>query len=248
MTQMISKAMVLAAGLGRRMRPLTDDRPKPLVPVMGKPLVDYALDRFGRAGVNEAIVNVHYFADMMEAHIAARQTAGTAPACVISDERGELLETGGALVKAEAHLAGAPFFCTNTDAILVDGPAGEPCARLAKAWDEGVMDALLLICPKGAASGYEGVGDFRLDADGRLERRGDAPEAPYVFTGLQILHPRLLNGAPSGPFSTNLLWNKALESGRLYGLAHDGAWMHVGDPAGLMEAERRLGGKNAAVG
>jgi len=228
-------AMVLAAGLGTRMRPLTDDRPKPLIEVAGKKLIDWTLDRFAAAGVTRAVVNVHYFADMMEAHVAGRR----APQVAISDERALLLETGGGLKRARALLGASPVFCTNTDAILIDGPGAEPCARLAKTWDASRMDALLLLVPKEAASGYDGSGDFDLGADGRLAwRTGD--NAEYVYTGLQIISLDLLDGAPEGPFSTRLLWDKAAARGRFRGIVHDGAWMHVGDPAGLAEAERRL--------
>lgn len=234
MTTMPKTAMVLAAGLGKRMRPLTDDRPKPLIEVAGKPLIDYALDRFAAAGVERAVVNVHYFADMMEAHLAAR----TAPEILVSDERDLLLETGGGLKKAAPLLGRAPFFCTNTDAILID-EEGEACTRLAEAFDAEKMDALLLLVRREAASGYDGAGDFELAADGRLAFRA-AETAPHVFTGLQILSPSLLEGAPEGPFSTRLLWDRALKAGRLFGILHRGLWMHVGDFEGLRAAEARL--------
>lgn len=237
MTKMPKTAMVLAAGLGKRMRPLTDDLPKPLVEVAGKPLIDYALDRFAAAGVKRAIVNVHYFADMMEAHVAAR----SAPEILISDERALLLETGGGLKKAAPLLGRDPFFCTNTDAILVD-QEGEACARLAEAFDAETMDALLLLVRREAASGYEGAGDFELSADGRIAFRS-GETAPYVFTGLQILSPSLLEDAPQVPFSTRLLWDKALKAGRLFGAVHSGFWMHVGDFEGLKAAEARLAGR-----
>lgn len=228
--------MILAAGLGTRMRPLTDDRPKPLINVAGKPLIDYALDRFANAGVARAVVNVHYLADMLEAHVVQR----AAPEIIVSDERAELLETGGGLKKAEAFLGARPIFCTNTDAILVDGDTGdrnaEPCARLTNGFDPDAMDALLLLVPKERASGYDGRGDFHLSPDGRLDWRGE-DDAPFVFTGLQIISPLLLKDAPDGPFSTKLLWDKAKTAGRFYGVVHDGLWMHVGDPDGLREAE-----------
>ncbi|MEM8987251.1 MAG: nucleotidyltransferase family protein [Pseudomonadota bacterium] len=233
----IDAAMVMAAGLGKRMRPLTETRPKPLVEAAGRPLIDYALERLVQAGVKRAVVNVHYLADQIEAHLETR----TRPEIVISDERGELMDTGGGLVKAAPHLGQNPILCTNTDAILADGEAGDALARLAAAWDDDAMDALLLLCPKDAASGYDGDGDFLCGDDGgRLRRRPQRGDAPYVFTGWQILHPRLWADAPEGPFSTNLLWNKADAAGRLHGLIHDGFWMHVGSPDGLKEAERRL--------
>ncbi|MEL7028328.1 MAG: nucleotidyltransferase family protein [Pseudomonadota bacterium] len=234
-TPPFSRAMVLAAGLGTRMRPLTDDRPKPLVNVDGKALIDYALDRLAAAGVEEAVVNVHYYADMMEAHLVRRSE----PRIIVSDERAELLDTGGGLKQAAPLLGSAPVFYTNTDAILLDG-AQDPLVRMKSAWRDGAMDALLLLAPLAAASGYDGPGDFYLGVGDRLERRGDRTSAPYVWTGLQILHPRVLQDAPEGAFSTNLLWDKAIAAGRAFGLAHDGGWMHVGSPAGLKEAERRL--------
>ena len=225
-------AMVLAAGLGTRMRPLTDHLPKPLIKVAGKPLIDWTLDRFARAGVSRAVVNVHYRADQMEAHLAKRR----APSIVISDERALLLETGGGLKKAAPHLGSAPIYCTNTDAILVDGASAEPCAALSAAWRDEAMDALLLLAPIALASGYDGAGDFTLDAEGGLDwRTGEA--APFVYTGLQIIRPSLLDGAPEGPFSLRLLWDKARARGRMKGFVHEGPWMHVGDPQGLALAE-----------
>ncbi len=228
----VDTAMVLAAGLGTRMRPLTDHCPKPLIKVAGKPLIDHTLDRFARAGVRRAVVNVHYLADQMEAHLAARR----APEIVISDERARLLETGGGLKKAAPHHGTAPIYCTNTDAILVDGGGGEPCAALGKAWREDTMDALLLLVPFALASGYDGAGDFDLGADGAVGwRTGKA--APFVYTGLQILRPSLLDGAPEGPFSLRVLWDKARDRGRMKGIVHQGPWMHVGDAQGLALAE-----------
>ena len=233
---MIETAMVLAAGLGTRMRPLTETHPKPLVEVAGKALIDHALDDLAAGGVRRAVVNVHYLAEMAEAHLAGR----AAPEIIISDERDLLMETGGGLAKARPLLGEGPVFCTNTDQVFVAGAGGAPCARLAAAFDAETMDALLLLQPRESAFGYDGVGDFRLEADGRLARRGDAASAPFVFTGLQILDTHLLDGVPDGPFSTNILWNRALEAGRLFGIVHDGEWMHVGSPDGLKDAERRL--------
>lgn len=237
----IKTAMVLAAGLGTRMRPLTDHRPKPLVEVRGRALVDWTLDRFAAAGVETAVVNIHYFADMMEAHLKSR----TAPKIVLSDERGLLLETGGGLAKARPALGSAPIFCANTDAILVDAPGDEACARLARAFDPARADALLLLARADRATGYDGNGDFDLSADGTLEwRKGGA--SPFVYTGVQIIAPALLDGAPTGAFSMRVLWNKAASAGRLKGLVHDGWWMHVGDPDGLRAAEARLAARDFA--
>ncbi|MFN3959411.1 MAG: nucleotidyltransferase family protein [Parvularculaceae bacterium] len=232
MAQIPHTAMVLAAGLGTRMRPLTDHLPKPLIKVAGKPLIDWTLDRFAGAGVRRAVVNVHYRADQMEAHLAGRRS----PQIVISDERALLLETGGGLKKAAAHLGTDPVYCSNTDAILVDGAGPEPCAALAAAWRDEAMDALLLLVPIGLASGYDGAGDFALKPNGTLDwRSGD--HAPFVYTGLQIIRPALLGGAPEGPFSLRLLWDKASAGGRMRGVVHDGPWMHVGDSQGLALAE-----------
>lgn len=233
----ITTAMVLAAGLGTRMRPLTDDRPKPLIEADGKALIDYSLDLFERAGVERAIVNVHYLADMLEAHVAKR----AAPDIVISDERTLLMETGGGLKQARDHFDGEAIFCTNTDAILLDGPGLDPCARLQYHWAPDEMDALLLLVPKTETSGYDGAGDFDQSDDGRISFRAKET-APFVFTGLQIIKPALLNNAPEGPFSTKHLWDKARDAGRLFGVVHDGFWMHVGDPEGLRLAQARLAG------
>ncbi len=222
--------MVLAAGLGTRMRPLTDQLPKPLIKVCGKPLIDWTLDRFAAAGVRRAVVNVHYRADQMEAHLAPRKK----PEILISDERALLLETGGGLKKARTLLGEDPVYCTNTDAILVDDGV-EPCLALATAWRDDAIDVLLLLVPLSHANGYDGAGDFDLEGDRPSWREGDV--APFVFTGLQIIRPSLLNGAPEGPFSTRLLWDKAMAAGRLRAIVHDGPWMHVGDPSGLALAE-----------
>ena len=180
--------MVLAAGLGTRLRPLTDNQPKPLINVADKPLIDYALDRFAAAGVERAIVNVHYLASMIEDHLETRTT----PQIIISDERDLLLETGGGLKKARPNFTGDAVFCTNTDAILVDGEGREPCQLLSEIWDPDRMDALLLIVPIGETSGYDGTGDVELAGDGQLSFRSGRT-APFVFTGLQIISPRLLD-------------------------------------------------------
>ena len=238
------RAMVLAAGLGTRMRPLTDHQPKPLITVAGKALIDFALDRFDAAGVARAIVNVHYFADQMETHIKGRSEQGRGPDIAISDERALLLETGGGLKKAWGLLGDDPVFCTNTDAILIDGDGADPCQRLRNAWNPETMDALLLLVPPTATSGYDGKGDFDIAGDdesggvssGPLAWRTGAT-AEFVFTGLQIIKTSLLHDTPDGPFSTKILWEKAAAQGRLHGIVHDGRWMHVGDPEGLAAAE-----------
>nr|WP_183816616.1 nucleotidyltransferase family protein [Parvularcula dongshanensis] len=223
--------MVLAAGLGTRIRALAPDRPKPLVEVAGRALIDYALDEVARGGASRAVVNVHYLADQVEAHLQGRDE----PRIVLSDERAQLMETGGGLIQASGLLGDGPVFCTNTDAIL----EGEGAARLAAAWDDAAMDALLLLVPTANTSGYAGKGDFALGTDGRLSWEGGDK---LVFTGLQIIHPRLWAGRTPAPQSTHVFWDEAMANGRLFGLVHDGFWMHVGDPAGHAAAEARLTG------
>ena len=235
MTARPDTAMVLAAGLGTRMRPLTDEMPKPLIPVAGKALLDYALDRFASAGVKKAIVNVHYRGAQIEAHLKSRQS----PEIIVSDERDELLETGGGLKKARSHFGDAPVFCTNTDAILIDALGEEACATLTTAWRPEDMDALLLLVPIENTTGYDGRGDFDRAADGRIALRAGAT-APLVFTGLQLISPALIDEGPDGPFSTKVLWDLAVVRGRLFGAIHSGSWMHVGDPEGLAIAQARL--------
>jgi N-acetyl-alpha-D-muramate 1-phosphate uridylyltransferase len=230
-------AMVMAAGLGKRMRPLTATRPKPLVEVAGKPLIDHVFDRLRAAGTKRAVVNVHYLADQMEAHLKARVKDIEV---VISDERKQLLETGGGLVHARALIGDAPFLCVNSDNLWVDGPI-DAIRQLAAAWDEERMDALLLVVPLARAHNHPGQGDFRLDALGRIvERRKPGRLAPFVFTGVQILSPRVIRDWPEGPFSTNLFWNRALESGRLWGAVHQGLWFDVGSPGAIKATEAVL--------
>ena len=230
-------AMVMAAGLGKRMRPLTDTMPKPLVRVAGKPLIDHSLDSLADAGVARAVVNVHYCADQMEAHLAARTPP---PATVISDERSVLLETGGGMVHA-LPLLPDPFFCLNSDNIWRDGPR-DVFRELSAGWDPERMDALLLVVGHGRAGNYAGKGDFNLDQAGRIARRGEAARAPYIYTGIQIVSHRLLRDAPTGPFSTNLLWERAIGEGRLFGLVHHGLWFEVGEPSSIAPTEAALAG------
>lgn len=234
-----SLAMVLAAGHGKRMRPITKHTPKPLIEVAGKALIDYALDRLKDAGVDKAVVNVHYLADQVEAHLAQRRK----PEIIISDERTELLETGGGLKKARAYFGCDPIFCTNTDAILLDEGGAESCAMLTNLWSKTEMDALLLLVPIGKTSGYDGAGDFEKAPDGRISFRTE-DTAPYVFTGLQIISPSLIDEGPGGAFSTKQLWDIAAARGRLYGAVHSGSWLHVGDPEGLVCAEQKLSSGN----
>ncbi|UYY58778.1 nucleotidyltransferase family protein [Sphingomonas sp. S2-65] len=230
-------AMVMAAGLGKRMRPLTATRPKPLVEVAGKPLIDHVFDRLRTAGVKRAVVNVHYLADQMEAHLRARVKDIDV---LISDERAQLLETGGGLVKAREMLGDKPFLCVNSDNLWVDGPT-DAIRSLAAQWDDARMDALLLVVPLARAHNHPGSGDFRLDAFGRIvERREPGRMAPFVFTGVQILSPRVLRDWPEGPFSTNLFWNRAMEAERLWAVVHQGLWFDVGSPPAIAATEAVL--------
>lgn len=232
-------AMVMAAGLGKRMRPLTATRPKPLVEVAGKTLLDHTLDRLRTAGVRKAVVNVHYLADALEAHLKNRVEGLEV---VVSDERDLLLETGGGLIKALPLIDSDPFFVVNSDNLWVDGPV-DTLRLLASAWDEERMDALLLLVPLARAYCHSGQGDFHMSAAGRLRRRRPGGVAPFVYTGVQLASKRLLEGeVPSGPFSTNLLWDRAIEKGRLYGVAHEGLWFDIGAPPNIRKAEEILAG------
>ncbi len=227
--------MVLAAGLGKRMRPITDTTPKPLVRVGGRALVDHALDRLEQAGIASAVVNVHYLAELIETHLQGRRR----PQIVISDERGELLETGGGVKKALPLLPDAPFVLLNSDSLWIDaGPSN--LAALSAAWDGERMDILLLVASVAESLGYEGRGDFFMDAGGRLARRGTQASAPYVYAGVAILKPQLFADTPDGAFSLNLLFDRAIAADRLYGRALDGQWLHVGTPDAIAAAEERL--------
>jgi MurNAc alpha-1-phosphate uridylyltransferase len=228
-------AMVLAAGLGERMRPLTERMPKPLVQVGGKPLIDHVLGRLASAGVERAVVNVHYLADMLERHLAARST----PKVVISDERGALLNTGGGVVKALAAIGNAPFVHINSDTIWIDGTRSN-LERLAEAFDPATMDALLLLAPVSSSIGYSGRGDFTLAQDGRLTWRAERQIAPFVYAGVAILRPELFKDAPAGAFALTELFGRAAAQGRLHGLRLEGVWMHVGTPAAIAEAEAAI--------
>jgi MurNAc alpha-1-phosphate uridylyltransferase len=226
--------MILAAGLGKRMRPLTASQPKPLVRVAGKPLIDHALDRLAEAGVAKAVVNVHYLADALEAHVLARST----PQVTVSDERALLLETGGGMCKALARLPD-PFFALNSDNIWLDGPKSA-FHDLSRRWNPQIMDALLLVVPHARAMNFEGPGDFHMDPMGRISRRRPGRIAPFIYTGIQLVSHRLLRDAPEGPFSTNILWNRAMEEGRLFGLSFTGLWFEVGTPEAIRPTEEAL--------
>lgn len=237
----IHTAMLMAAGLGTRMRPLTNDRPKPMVDINGRSLIDRALDKLVLAGVERAIVNVHWFADKLEAHLQARNDIEI----LISDERDLLLETGGGVAKALPHLGDDPVFILNTDACW-SHENDTTLPDMAAAFDPASMDSLLLLAPMQNTLGYDGAGDFYLNDDQRLERRGDRAAAPYVYAGVYVLNPATVSpyrpDPPSAaqPFSANLYWNRSLEKGRLFGQVMTPFWMHVGDPAARDEAEARL--------
>jgi MurNAc alpha-1-phosphate uridylyltransferase len=231
---MPTRAMVLAAGKGLRLRPITLSRPKPLVEVGGQTMLDGALDRLAEAGVAEAVVNAHHLGHMIEAHLKGRAR----PRIHLSHEEA-LLETGGGVKKALPLLGEEPFFVVNGDILWRDGKV-PALRRLAEAWDGAVMDALLLMQSTASAIGYEGSGDFVMDQLGRLRRRKENEVAPFLFAGLQILAPALFEGTPDGPFSLNLIYDRALAAGRLYGLRHDGTWYHVGTPEDLQRVEAAL--------
>ena len=216
------------------MRPLTDSRPKPLVQIRGRAMIDWVLDRLVAAEVEDVVVNLHHLGKQIERHLEDRRN----PAIAFSPETC-LLETGGGVRRALARLGDRPFFVINADVVWLDGrtPALE---RLAAAWDEDKMDALLLVHPTAFALGYEGSGDFFMNPLGKLRRRGEREVAPFVFAAVQILHPRIFKGTPEGAFSLNLIYDKAMDAGRLWGLRHDGEWFHVGTPEALEDAESAL--------
>jgi MurNAc alpha-1-phosphate uridylyltransferase len=232
---MPTRAMVLAAGLGTRMRPYNGHVPKPLVEIGGKSLIDYSLDRLADAGVTRAVVNVHHLADVLERHLAARQR----PQILFSDERAELLGTGGGIVKALPQLGDAPFFLVNSDTVWLDGVKPN-FVRLAEAFDPEAMDALLLLAPTTGSVGYAGRGDFAMLPDGRLRRRAEREVVPFVYAGAAVLAPALFTEAPAGAFSLTVLFDRAVGKGRLFGLRLEGVWMHVGTPEAVAAAEAAL--------
>lgn len=229
-------AMIMAAGLGKRMRPLTATRPKPLIEVSGKALLDHVLEKLRASGVKKIVVNVHYLADALEAHLTTRAQGLEV---VISDERSRLMETGGGLVKALPLIDSDPFLALNSDNLWIDGPA-DTIKLLASQWDDAKMDALLLLVPQARALNNKGMGDFHMDREGRIRRRERSHVAPFVFTGIQIVSKRLLRDAPDGPFSTNLLWDRAIEEGRAFGAVHQGLWFDVGTPQSIPMTEAAL--------
>jgi MurNAc alpha-1-phosphate uridylyltransferase len=232
---MPKSAMVLAAGLGTRMRPYNGHIPKPLVRIGGKSLIDHVLDRLADAGVERAVVNVHHLADEIESHLAARQR----PRIVISDERGALLGTGGGVAKALPLLGDAPFFHVNSDTVWIDGVKPN-FARLGDAFDAAAMDVLLLLAPTAGSIGYAGRGDFAMLTDGRLRRRAENEVVPFVYAGAAILAPALLADAPAGEFPLTRLFDRAGAAGRLFGLRLEGVWMHVGTPEAVAAAEAAI--------
>ena len=231
----VSSAMLLAAGLGLRMRPLTLTRPKPLVEVGGRALIDYALDRLRAAHVAKVVVNVHYFAEQIESW-ASRQSE---PPIVVSNERAEVLDTGGGIKLALPHLGPHPFFVLNSDSFWLE--QGQPALdRLSAAWDDSRMDCLLLLCPIAQTVGYDGSGDFITAESGRLQRRSTSSREALAYIGGYLVHPRLFADAPTGKFSMNLLWDRAIAVRRLHGLVHRGRWLHVGTPESIALAEAAL--------
>jgi MurNAc alpha-1-phosphate uridylyltransferase len=232
---MPNRAIVLAAGLGTRMRPYNGHIPKPLVEIGGKSLIDYSLDRLADAGVESVVVNVHHLADILERHLAPRQR----PQIMISDERGELLGTGGGIAKALPKLGDAPFFLVNSDTVWLDGVRPN-FTRMAEAFDPQTMDILLLLAPTTNSIGYSGRGDFSMRPDGRLRRRRENEVVPFVYAGAAVLAPALFADAPKGAFSLTVLFDRAAETGRLFGLRLEGVWMHVGTPEAVAAAEAAL--------
>ena len=229
--------MIMAAGLGTRMRPLTENKPKPLVEVAGKTLLDHVLDKARLAEIGEVVVNVHYLPEQIEAHLAEHaQDLRVA----ISDERDLLMETGGGLVKAEHLIDAEPFYCLNSDAIWTDEGKSDALSRLADAWDGERMDGLLLIVSRERAFQHSGKGDFFLDDESRLIRRGYHDSAPWIYTGNQLISHRLIREAPDGPFSTNFFWDRAIAEGRLFGLVHQGDWYDIGSPQAIAPTEAAL--------
>jgi N-acetyl-alpha-D-muramate 1-phosphate uridylyltransferase len=236
MGAIVTTSMVLSAGLGTRMAPANNNVPKPLVQLNGKALIDHVLDRHAEAGIARAIVNVHYKADLIEAHVKGRRR----PAVEISSERDQLLETGGGVKKALPRLGAGPFLIHNADSVWIEG-VGSNLAWLMEAWDDERMDCLMMLALASHSLGYQGRGDFAFEADGRIRRRKVEQEiVPFAFTGVSLAHPRLFERSPQGPFSLNVVWDRAIAAGRAYGLRMEGTWMHVGSPDALAQAEQRL--------
>ena len=236
MSDDLSEAVVLAAGLGTRMRPLTDDRPKALIEVSGRALIDRVIDTLEAAGVSHVVVNAHHKAETLIAHLSGR----TSPRITVSDERDQLMDTGGGVKKALTSIGDEAFFTYNSDFLWTE--EGAPAlTRMVKAWDAEMMDALMLLSPMEKTTGFDGAGDFFMDKTGRLTRRGKATRAPYAWMGVQIITKAAYDETPDDPFSNNLIWDRMIPEDRLYGMAHNGIGCHVGSPKGLKEAEQVLG-------
>jgi N-acetyl-alpha-D-muramate 1-phosphate uridylyltransferase len=235
----VTRAMILAAGLGTRMAPLTASRPKPLIELRGKPLIDHCIDRLTAGGVNFLVINVHYLATMLIEHLEKRRKLYPKIEIRICDETDAILDTGGAVAKALPLFEGHSFFTQNSDSLWVEG-MGSALARMNARWNPETMDCLMLLAPTVTAIGYDGRGDFEMDSFGFIKRRAEMKLAPFVWTGLQIVHPRLFDGAPKGRFSINPQWDKAIAKGRLQGIRLDGTWIHVGTPDGLHDADAFL--------
>lgn len=231
----IDQAMVLAAGLGTRMRPITETIPKPLIEVAGKTLLDHGLDALADAGVSKAAVNVHYLPEQIEVHVAVRDL----PQVTISDEREELLDSGGGVKHARQYLHDGALIILNADSFWIDG-AAHNLEAMRGVWDTSRMDMLLLVANKKDAVGFDGAGDFLMDGNGRLTRRGEAAEAPFVYAGAIICETRLFDAVSEKKFSLNRFFDEAIAAGRLFGHALDGLWLHVGTPAVIGEAEAAI--------
>jgi MurNAc alpha-1-phosphate uridylyltransferase len=227
-------AMVMAAGFGKRLRPLTDTVPKPMVKVLGRPMIDVVLNRLAAAGIARVVINLHHLGNVIRDHLESRKDLE-----ILYSEETEILETGGGIKKALPLLGSDPFFVVNAKIIWLNGKE-DALLRLAKAWDDARMDSLLLLQPTATAIGYGGPGDFLMDPDGRLTRRPEWGVAPFLYSGIAICHPRLFDDSPDGAYSVNILWDRAIEAGRLYGIRHDGEWYHVSTPQQLGEVEREL--------
>ena len=235
-----TSAMVLAAGTGVRMRPITNNIPKPLIRVFGKALIDHGLDTLANMNVSKAVVNIHHFPEQMEAHLKARRL----PEVFVSDERERLMDSGGGIAKALPELGTKPFYLLNADSFWLEG-TNPNLELLGKSWRDEDMDILLLLSSLSNSVGYNGKGDFNMDSEGRLVRRSERQIAPFAYCGAAILHPRIFEGVPAGAFSLNLLFDRAIEEKRLFGTRMGGLWLHVGTPEAINEAETAIA-KSAA--
>ena len=235
MSTNITRAMIMAAGFGTRMRPLTNKIPKPLVKVRGRALIDHVIDRLVEAGVKTIVVNIHYMGNQIKAHVEKRMDVEI----VISDETDSILDSGGGIFKALPHFKGEPFFHANADTVWVEG-ASHALPRLKAAWNPNEMDALMLLASTDTTVFYDGRGDFMMDAEGKLSRVPEGRISPFVWMSMEILHPRLFDGMQPGKFSINPLWDKAIAKGRLYGQRLDGVWMHIDRPEAIKQSEEYL--------